>query len=60
LDNDKSYYLNDIMAVGRLPQEKDNVIPDEDKVDDGNTGAEDKVDPTDPEVPEENNQGVTP
>lgn len=64
LDNDKSYYLNDIMAVGRLPEEKDDVVPGEDKnkVDGGNTGgtdAADKVESTESEGNEGDNT-ITP
>ena len=43
LDDGKSYYLTDIMAVGRLPENKEDVDPDKDK----NDGAT----PDTPEVP---------
>lgn len=61
LDNDKSYYLTDIMAVGRLPENKDDIEPGEgedgDNVEggDGVEGGGDvdpgdgETDPTDPE-----------
>lgn len=39
LDNDKSYYLKDIMAVGRLPEQKENAVPDEDKGTASGTGS---------------------
>lgn len=63
LDNDKSYYLTDIMAVGRLPENKDDIEPGEgedgDNVEggDGVEGGGDvdpgdgETDPTDPENP---------
>ncbi len=51
LDNDKSYFLNQILAVGRLPEIKDDVVPDGDK--DGEEGGTDPVDPTDPTDPPE-------
>ena len=58
LDNDKSYYLNQILAVGRLPEIKDDVVPDEgegegedDKVEGGdNTGGTDKPEVPDPDT----------
>ncbi|WP_300684372.1 flagellar hook capping FlgD N-terminal domain-containing protein [Acutalibacter sp. 1XD8-36] len=58
LDNDKSYYLNQILAVGRLPEIKDDVVPDEgegegedDKVEGGeNTGGTDKPEAPDPDT----------
>lgn len=58
LDNDKSYYLNQILAVGRLPEIKDDVVPDEgegegedDKVEGGdNTGGTDKPEAPDPDI----------
>lgn len=63
LDNDKSYYLTDIMAVGRLPENKDDIEPGEgeggDNVEggDGVEGGGDvdpgdgETGPTDPENP---------
>lgn len=53
LDNDKSYYLTDIMAVGRLPENKEDVDPDKDDVDTDNTGN------TDAEDKPEDTEGVT-
>lgn len=58
LDNDKSYYLNQILAVGRLPEIKDDVVPDEgegegedDKVEGGDsTGGTDKPEAPDPDT----------
>lgn len=61
LDNDKSYYLTDIMAVGRLPEIKDDIEPgggEDDNVDNGGnvdggeTGGTDPVTPEEPEEPE--------
>ena len=57
LDNDKSYYLNQILAVGRLPEQKEDVDPDKgegdgDKVDGGNTG-DTGTKPTEPTEPTE-------
>lgn len=53
LDNDKSYYLNQILAVGRLPEIKDDIKPGEgedDKVD-GGTDPTEPTEPTEPENP---------
>ena len=57
LDNDKSYYLNQILAVGRLPEQKEDVDPDKgegdgDKVDGDNTG-DTGTKPTEPTEPTE-------
>ncbi len=57
LDNDKSYYLNQILAVGRLPEQKEDVDPDKgegdgDKVDWDNTG-DTGTKPTEPTEPTE-------
>lgn len=50
LDNGKSYYLNQILAVGRLPETKEDVVPGGEETDTGDTSV------TDPE----NTEGVTP
>lgn len=42
LDNDKSYYLNQILAVGRLPEQKEDVKPDEGESGSGEAGDVDK------------------
>lgn len=54
LDNDESYYLTDIMAVGRLPEKKEDVDPDKDK-EPGETTPPDpeETTPTEPEKPSE-------
>ena len=51
LDNDKSYTLNSIMAVGRLPEKKDPVNPED---------PEEPVDPADPDEPKEPEGETTP
>lgn len=53
LDNDKSYYLNQILAVGRLPEVKDDIDPDggeDDKVE-GGDGDTEPTEPIEPENP---------
>ena len=39
LDNDKSYYLNQILAVGRLPEKQEDVDPDKDEGDGDGDGT---------------------
>lgn len=39
LDNGKSYYLNQILAVGRLPEIKEEVVPGGEEPEGGNTGS---------------------
>ena len=51
LDNDKSYYLNQILAVGRLPEIKDDIEPGEGEDGDNVDGGTDPVDPADPAEP---------
>ncbi len=50
LDNDKSYYLNQILAVGRLPEKQEDVDPDKDEGDGDGDGT---VETTGPEKPGE-------
>lgn len=50
LDNDKSYYLNQILAVGRLPEKQEDVDPDKD---DGDGDGDGTGETTDPEKPGE-------
>lgn len=40
--DDKSYYLTDVMAIGRLPKDPEAVVPDSDK--DSNTDSDKKAD----------------
>lgn len=52
LDNDKSYYLNQILAVGRLPEIKDDIKPgDGEDGDNTDGGGTEPTEPTEPENP---------
>lgn len=51
LDNGESYYLTDIMAVGRLPENKEDVDPGKDP--DDTDDKEDETTPPEPEKPEQ-------
>ncbi len=48
LDNDKSYYLNQILAVGRLPEKQEDVDPDKDEGDGDGDGTGETTDPEKP------------
>ncbi len=48
LDNDKSYYLNQILAVGRLPEKQEDVDPDKDKGDGDGDGTGETTGPEKP------------
>lgn len=50
LDNDKSYYLNQILAVGRLPEKQEDVDPDKDE---GDVDGDGTGETTGPEKPGE-------
>ena len=48
LDNDKSYYLNQILAVGRLPEKQEDVDPDKDEGDGDGDGTGETTGPEKP------------
>ncbi len=48
LDNDKSYCLNQILAVGRLPEKQEDVDPDKDEGDGDGDGTGETTDPEKP------------